>query len=459
MANTFDAIVIGTGQSGPALAARLSGEGLKTAVIERKLFGGTCVNVGCIPTKTLVASARAARIARRGAEYGVTIDGDIAVDMKKVKARKDAIVARSNQGVENWMRGLDNCTVYEGHARFDGPRAVTVGNHALEAETIFINVGGRASTPAIPGLDKVPFLNNSRMMEVDFLPDHLMVLGGGYIGLEFGQMYRRFGAEVTVINRGPRILSREDEDVSVAVRGIFESEGITVLTDTADWSIDGVGGEVAFKMRCGGAETEVVGSHLLVATGREPNTADLGLEKAGVELDERGFIRVDDQLRTNVPGIWAIGDCNGVGAFTHTSYNEYEIVAANMLDNERRAVSDRILAYAVFIDPPLGRVGMTEREVRGSGRKALIGKRPMTRVARAVEWGETQGFMKIIIDRESEKILGAALLGLGGDEIVHSLIDVMYADAPYTVIQRAMHIHPTVTELIPTMLGELEPLN
>ena len=254
-------------------------------------------------------------------------------------------------------------------------------------------------------------------------------------------------------------MSREDEDVSVAVRGIFESEGITVLTDTADWSIDGGGGEVAFKMRCGGAETEVVGSHLLVATGREPNTADLGLEKAGVELDERGFIRVDDQLRTNVPGIWAIGDCNGLGAFTHTSYNEYEIVAANMLDNERRAVSDRILAYAVFIDPPLGRVGMTEREVRASGRKALIGKRPMTRVARAVEWGETQGFMKIIIDRESEKILGAALLGLGGDEIVHSLIDVMYADAPYTVIQRAMHIHPTVTELIPTMLGELEPLN
>ena len=459
MANKFDAVVIGTGQSGPALAARLSGEGLNTAVIERKLFGGTCVNNGCIPTKTLVASARAAGIARRAAEYGVTIDGAIAVDMKQVKARKDAIVARSNHGVETWMRGLDNCTVYEGHARFDGPRTVTVGNQRLEAEKFFINVGGRASTPPIPGLDKVPFLNNSRMMEVDFLPDHLLVLGGSYIGLEFSQMYRRFGAEVTVINRGPRILSREDDDVSAAVQGIFESEGIKVLTDTADWSIEGGNGEVAFKMRCQGAETEVVGSHLLVATGREPNTADLGLDKAGVELDERGFIRVDDQLRTNVPCIWAIGDCNGLGAFTHTSYNEYEIVAANIFDNERRAASDRILAYAVFIDPPLGRVGMTEREVLASGRKALIGRRPMTRVGRAVEWGETQGFMKIIVDRESERILGAALLGLGGDEIVHSLIDVMYADAPYTVIQRAMHIHPTVTELIPTMLGELEPLN
>ena len=294
MANKFDAVVIGTGQSGPALAARLSGEGLNTAVIERKLFGGTCVNNGCIPTKTLVASARAARIARRAAEYGVTIDGAIAVDMKQVKARKDAIVARSNQGVETWMRGLDNCTVYEGHARFDGPRTVTVGNQRLEAEKFFINVGGRASTPPIPGLDKVPFLNNSRMMEVDFLPDHLLVLGGSYIGLEFSQMYRRFGAEVTVINRGPRILSREDDDVSAAVQGIFESEGIKVLTDTADWSIEGGNGEVAFKMRCQGAETEVVGSHLLVATGREPNTADLGLDKAGVELDERGFIRVDD---------------------------------------------------------------------------------------------------------------------------------------------------------------------
>ena len=458
MSETYDAIVIGTGQSGPALAARLSGAGMKVAVIERKRFGGTCVNNGCIPTKALVASARAAYMARRGGDFGVTIGGDIVVDMAKVKARKDAIVARSTQGVEGWMKGLENATVYQGHGAFEGPRTVRVGDTTLEADRIFINVGARASTPPIPGIETVPYLNNSSIMDVDFLPEHLLVLGGSYIGLEFGQMFRRFGAEVTIINRGPRLVSREDEDVSAAVREILENEGIRVLTDTGDWRIEKRADGLAFQMTCGGAATEAEGSHLLVATGRDPNTHDLGLEAAGVSLDARGFIEVDDQLRTNVEGIWAIGDCNGRGAFTHTSYNDHEIVAANLLDDDPRRVSDRITTYGLFIDPPLGRVGMTEREVRASGRKALVGRRPMTRVGRAVERSETQGFMKVLVDAESKEILGASLLGIGCDEIVHSLLDMMYAKAPYTVIQRAMHIHPTVTELIPTMLGELEPL-
>ncbi len=458
MTTKYDAIVVGTGQSGPSLAARLAGAGMKVAIVERKRFGGTCVNTGCVPTKTLVASARAAYMARRGGDFGVMIDGPVGVDMKKVKARKDAVVEKSNKGVEQWLKNLENGTVYEGHATFEGRRTVRVGEELIEAEKIFINVGARASTPPIPGIENVPYLDNSSMMEVDVLPRHLVIIGGSYIGLEFGQMYRRFGSEVTIIERGPRLVTREDEDVSEAVRGILENEGIDILCDASDLSVAGSDGGISVKMRRDGEATEVAGSQLLIATGRVPNTEDLGLDKSKIAVDERGFITVDDQLRTNVPGVWAMGDCNGRGAFTHTSYNDFEIIAANLLDEDARRVSDRILAYAVYIDPPLGRVGMTEREVRASGRKALIGRRPMTRVGRAVERGETQGFMKILVDAGSKEILGAALLGIGCDEVVHSIIDVMYAGAPYTVIQRAMHIHPTVTELIPTMLGELEPL-
>ncbi len=458
MTTKYDAIVIGTGQSGPSLAARLAGANMKVAIVERKRFGGTCVNTGCVPTKTLVASARAAYMAQRGADFGVMIDGPIGVDMKKVKARKDAVVKKSNKGVEQWLKNMENSTVYEGHAIFEGPRTVRVGEELIEAEKVFINVGARASTPPIPGIETVPYLDNSSMMEVDFLPQHLVVIGGSYVGLEFGQMYRRYGSEVTVIERGPRLVTREDEDVSEAVREILENEGVNILCNTSDLSVERSDGGISVKMRRNGEATEVAGSHLLVATGRAPNTDDLGLEKSRIAVDERSFIKVDDQLRTNVPGVWAMGDCNGRGAFTHTSYNDFEIIAANLLDDDSRRVSDRILAYAVYIDPPLGRVGMTEREVRASGRKALIGRRPMTRVGRAVERGETQGFMKILVDAESKEILGAALLGIGCDEVVHSIIDVMYAGAPYTVIQRAMHIHPTVTELVPTMLGELEPL-
>jgi len=457
-AKKYDAIVIGTGQSGPSLAARLTKEGLKVAIIERKLFGGTCVNTGCVPTKTLVASARAAYMARRGGDFGVTIDGPITVDMQRVKERKDAVVRQSNDGVTNWLRNMSNLDVFEGHGRFESPTTVRVNDHLLEAHKIFVNVGGRAMVPDMPGLEEVDYLTNSSMMEVDFLPEHLIVVGGSYIGLEFGQMYRRFGSQVTIIQRGDRLIPRDDDDVSTTVKEILENEGTEVRLNAECTSVEKRGEKVAVKLDCDGGSKQVVGSHLLLAVGRRPNTDDLGLDNAGIETDSRGFIVVDDQLRTNVPGIWAIGDVNGRGAFTHTSYNDYEIVVANLFDNDPRKVSDRITAYGLYIDPPLGRVGMTEREVRQSGRKTLIGKMMMTRVGRARERGETQGFMKILIDAESKKILGAAILGIGGDEIVHSILDVMYMDAPYTVIQRAVHIHPTVSELIPTMLASLEPL-
>ncbi len=431
---------------------------MKTAIIERKLFGGTCVNVGCVPTKALVASARAAYMARRGADFGVAIDGSIAVDMKQVKARKDRIVRQSNQGVTNWLKNMENLTVYEGHGRLQSATSVRVNGDLLEAERIVLNVGGRAVVPDMPGVADVDYLTNSSMMEVDFLPDHLVVIGGSYIGLEFAQMYRRFGSRVTVVEMGDRLIARDDEDVSAAVKEILEAEGVEVRLNAECVALAKRGDGVAVTASCEPGPEEVVGSHVLLAVGRRPNTDDLGLDQAGVETDPRGFIVVDDQLRTNVPGIWAIGDVNGRGAFTHTSYNDFEIFAANMFDDDPRRVSDRITTYGLFIDPPLGRVGMTEREVRESGRKALIGKMMMTRVGRARERGETQGFMKVLVDAETKKILGAAILGIGGDEIIHSVLDVMYADAPYTVIQRAVHIHPTVTELIPTMLGNLEPL-
>jgi pyruvate/2-oxoglutarate dehydrogenase complex dihydrolipoamide dehydrogenase (E3) component len=454
----YDAIVIGTGQAGPSLAVRLAGTGMKVAIIERKRFGGTCVNNGCIPTKTLVASARAAHVARRAGDYGVTISSSLAVDMKKVKMRKDAVVRQSSEGVEKWLKNTENLTVYEAHARFADAHRVRVGMELLEADKFFINVGGRAVIPPLRGIDEVSYLNNSTMMDVDFLPEHLIVIGGSYVGLEFAQMYRRFGSEVTVVEMKPGLVHREDEDVSENIKTILEGEGIKIRLEAECISFEKRGDKVAVQVDCKSGDKTVIGSHVLLAVGRVPNTNDLGVENAGIEVDKRGYIQVDDQLQTNVPGIYALGDCNGRGAFTHTAYNDYEIVAANLLDGEERRVSDRITAYALYIDPPLGRAGMTEAEVRKSGRKALIGKRPMTQVGRAREKGETDGFMKILVDAETKKILGASLLGIECDEVIHSILDVMYAKAPYTVIQRATHIHPTVSELIPTMLGELKPL-
>ena len=459
MTEQFDAIIIGTGQAGPSLAARMTKEGLKTAIIERKLFGGTCVNVGCIPTKTLVASARAAYMARRGGDFGVVIDGEIHVDMKQVKARKDGVVGQSNQGVTNWLKNMGGLTVYEGHGRLESANTVRVNGDLLEAERIILNVGGRALVPDMPGIDDVDYLTNSSIMDVDFLPEHLVIIGGSYIGLEFAQMYRRFGCRVTVVQRGNRLIPRDDPDVSEAVKEILEAEGVEFQMNAECVGLENRDGQIAVTASCAPGDVEIVGSHVLLAVGRVPNTDDLGLDKAGIEADKRGFVTVDDQLRTNVPGIWVIGDANGRGAFTHTSYNDYEILAANMFDDDPRRVSDRITAYGLFIDPPLGRAGMTEAEVRKSGRKALVGKMMMARVGRARERSETQGFMKMLIDAETDRILGAAILGIGGDEIIHSVLDMMYADQPYSVIQRAMHIHPTVSELIPTMLGNLEPLS
>ncbi|HEV2624211.1 MAG TPA: FAD-containing oxidoreductase [Xanthobacteraceae bacterium] len=459
----YDAIIIGTGQSGPALARRLVAAGSKVAILERKLFGGTCVNTGCTPTKTLIASAYAAHIARRAADYGVTIAGAVKVDMKAVKARKDAVVAPSHNGVERSLKTLAGCTVYEGHGRFVAEKKVAVNGSEITADRIFINVGARAAIPPILGLDRVPYLTNSSMMDIDFLPPHLVILGGSYIGLEFGQAYRRFGSEVTVIELGPRLIAREDADVSQAVADFLKEEGIDVRVDSKVIAVEKQGNAIAVKIESAGKTSagkasQVVGTHVLVAIGRRPNTDDLGLDKAGIATDKHGYIQVDDQLRTNVSGIWAMGDCNGRGAFTHTSWNDFEIVAANLLDNDQKRVSDRISAYALYTDPPLGRAGMTEAEVRKTGKPALISTLAMEDVSRAYEKGETKGFMKILVDRDSKQILGASFLGLSGDEVIHCVLDVMYAKAPYTVMQRAMHIHPTVSEFIPTMLGDLKPL-
>ena len=458
MEASYDAIIIGTGQAGPPLATRLAAGGMKVAVIEQGKFGGTCVNNGCIPTKTLVASAYAAHSARRAAEYGVDIGAPVQVDMPRVKARKDDISGRSNRGVESWMRGLANGTVYVGHARFTGPKTVCVNHDLLSADRIFINVGGRPLVPDMPGLDLVPHLTNVSMMDIDFLPEHLLVIGGSYVGLEFGQMYRRFGSRVTIIEMGPRLIGREDEDVSRAVHEILQQEGIGLRLDAECLSLAKDRAGIAVNLKCASGASKEVGSHVLLAVGRVPNTDDLGLDAAGIQIDRRGYVVVDEALRTTNPNVWALGDCNGKGAFTHTSYNDYEIVADNLLNGSRRKWTDRVTAYALFIDPPLGRVGMTEAEAKRAGIPALAAKRPMTRVARAVEKGEAAGFMKVVVDARNQRILGAAILGTGGDEVVHSLLDVVYAGLPYTAVQRGVRIHPTVSELIPTLLGDLQPL-
>jgi pyruvate/2-oxoglutarate dehydrogenase complex dihydrolipoamide dehydrogenase (E3) component len=452
----FDAIIIGAGQAGPSLAGRLTAASQTVAMIERKDFGGTCVNTGCMPTKTLVASAYAAHLARRAAEYGVILGGPVGVDMRRVKERQQAVVHNARSNVETWLRGMPGITVIQGHARFESADTVRVGDGLLTAPKIFLNVGGRANVPDMPGIGDVPYLTNVDMMQLDTLPKHLVIVGGSYIGLEFAQMFRRFGSQVTVVEMGPRLIGREDPEISDTIREILESEGITVRLNAECIAFAPCEEGVCVHVTCEAGAPQVIGSHVLLAVGRKPNTDDLRLEAAGIETDKRGYIVVDDQLRTNVPGVWAMGDCNGKGAFTHTAYNDFEIIAANLLDDDPRRVSDRITCYGLFVDPPLGRVGRTEAEARATGRPLLVGKRPMTRVGRAVEKGETQGFMKVVVDAETKAILGAAILGLNGDEAIHGMLDLMYAKAPYTVIQRAVHIHPTVSELIPTMLGELK---
>lgn len=458
MARHYDAIVIGTGQAGPSLAARLAKDGRRTAVLERHRFGGTCVNTGCVPTKTLVASARAIHVARRGAEFGFSTSGELRVDMTRIKARKDAVVRQSTEGVERWMKDTTGLTVYEGHGRFTGPHTVEVDDEVLEAEHIFINVGARALVPDIPGVRDVPFLTNTSVLELDTIPDHLVVIGGSYIGLEFAQMFRRFGSSVTVVEKGSRLIAREDEDVSTTLQQILEEEGVAFRLNATCIELSRTPAGIAAGVDCTQGPPAIEGTHVLLAVGRRPNTDDLGLAAAGIAADARGYITVDDQCRTNVPGVWALGECNGRGAFTHTSYNDFEVVAGNLHDDPRR-VSDRIPCYALYTDPPVGRVGMTTREARDSGRRVLVGYRPMREVSRAREMSETHGFMRALVDADAREFLGAVVFGAGGDEIVQTILDVMYAKAPYTTISRAMHIHPTISELIPTMLQDLRPLD
>jgi len=454
----FDALVIGTGQAGPALAARLSGAGMKVAVVEKAKFGGTCVNDGCTPTKAMVASAYAAHLARRAGEYGVLLDSSPRIDMKRVKARKDEIVRASSEGVEKWMEGLKDATVYRGHARFVAPAEVQVGSERLAADKIFVDVGGRPLVPKMPGLDGVPYLTNVAMMDLDFVPEHLLVIGGSYVGLEFAQMFRRFGSRVTVVEMGPRLVGREDEDVSLAIHDFLRAEGIELRLGAECLSVQKEADGVSVGVDCKEGAPRERGTHLLLAVGRVPNTDDLGLDAAGIRTDKRGYIEVDDALRTSNPRVWALGDCNGKGAFTHTAYNDYEIVADNLLSNAGRKHTDRIPVYALYTDPPLGRVGLSEKEIKEKGIKASVGKRPMSRVARAVEKGETHGFLKIHVEEGSKRIVGASLLGTGADEAVHSLIDAVYSKLPYTEFQRRVRIHPNVSELLPTVLEDLKPL-
>lgn len=455
MSRAFDAIVIGAGQAGPALADRLTSAGMTVAVIERKLIGGTCVNTGCTPTKALVASAYVARLARRAADYGLEVDS-VRVDMKGVKARVETIVNNSRSNLEGWLRGMRGCTLIRGHARFTAPKSVTVDGEELSAERIFINVGGRPRHPDLPGINYVKTLDNSSLLKLDEVPPRLLVVGGSYVGLEFAQIFRRLGSEVTVVEQSPRLVMREDEDISDEIRRILEAEGIECRLNAECIRLAPSGNDIAIGLRCSKGPEEAIGSNVLLAVGRRPNTDDLGLDKAGVEIDERGFILVDDRLTTSVEGVWALGDCNGRGAFTHTAYNDFEIVAANLLDGADRSVSDRVPAYALYIDPPLGRVGMTVAEARNSGRKILTSMRPMSRVARAVEKGEEEGLMKLVADAETKQILGAAILGTGGDEAIHGLVNVINAGVPYPTLQWAVPIHPTVSELIPTLIGSLK---
>jgi pyruvate/2-oxoglutarate dehydrogenase complex dihydrolipoamide dehydrogenase (E3) component len=453
----YDAIIVGAGQAGPALAARLTKSGMTVALIERHLVGGTCVNTGCKPTKTLVASAYAAHLARRGADYGVST-GPIGIDMPTIAARARKVILDSRSGNEDWLNGMKGLTFIRGHARFEAPGVIRVGDDLLEAPRIFLNVGGRAAVPDMPGIHEVDYLTNSSIIPLESVPRHLVVVGGSYIGLEFAQMYRRFGAEVTVVEMGPRLIGREDEDVSEAIRSILQAEGITVRTNASCIRLASHPDGVLVGVDCTEGAPEVVGSHVLMATGRRPNTDDLALDRAGIATDKRGYIVVDDHLAASVEGVWALGDCNGRGAFTHTAWNDYEIVAANLLDGQDRKVSDRILGYALYIDPPLGRVGMTETQARASGRPLLHVTRPMTRVGRAVEKGETQGFMRLLADAETRRILGAAILGTGGDEAIHGILDMMNVGATVDQLQWAVPIHPTVSELIPTLAGDLKPV-
>ncbi|UVO50204.1 FAD-containing oxidoreductase [Sphingomonas sp. SUN019] len=456
MTRAFDAIIVGAGQAGPPLAARLTGAGMTVALIERHLVGGTCVNTGCMPTKTMVASAYAAQLARRAGDFGVRV-GDVSVDMKAVTERARGVTLNARTGGEQSLETMKRLTFLRGHARFTSPCVIAVGEQELTAPRIFLNVGGRASVPDMPCVGTVPHLDNTDMVAIQTTPEHLVVVGGSYVGLEFAQMFRRFGAEVTIVERNDRLIAREDPEISDAIGGILEGEGIAVRTGAECIAFAAHDRGVAVSVDCRDGEPSVVGSHVLLAVGRRPNTEDLGLDRAGIATDARGYIVVDNMLQTSMPGVWALGDCNGRGAFTHTAYNDFEIVAANLLDGAHRTLAERIPGYALYTDPPLGRVGMTEAEAVASGKRVLVASRPMTKVGRAIEKGETNGLMKVVVDADTQRILGAAILGTGGDEAIHGVLDMINANQSIDTLRWAVPIHPTVSELIPTLLGDLAP--
>ncbi|HKD59090.1 MAG TPA: FAD-containing oxidoreductase [Terracidiphilus sp.] len=456
MGRQFDALIVGSGQAGPFLASRLASAGRTVALVERKVLGGTCVNTGCTPTKTMVASAKVAQIAREAARFGVHLGGDVRVSLAEVKSRADKVVQGSRDSLRKMLDNAKATVVY-GQARFVSSHEVQVGGEILSGQQIFINVGGRAAAPKLPGLQSVRYLTNSSLLELTELPRHLVVVGGGAVGVEFAQMFRRFGSEVTLVEMKPRLMHRDDLAASELLADLFSQEGIGLRLDSECISFSELPDGVCVHVSCKAGDPEVHGSHVLLAMGRVPNTDDLGLEAAGVRRDAAGFISVDDQLCTNVPHIWALGDCNRRGAFTHTAYNDFEIVASNLLDGGNRRVTDRIAAWATYTDPPLAQVGMTEEEARATGKELLIATRPMRSVSRAIEKGETFGFMKVLVDAKTSRILGATIFGVGGDEAIHSILDIMYADRPYTTLRDAVHIHPTVAELIPTLLGSLQP--
>ncbi|HSI78230.1 MAG TPA: FAD-containing oxidoreductase [Lunatimonas sp.] len=452
----FDAIIIGSGQAGTPLAFKMAAKGKKVAFIEKEHLGGTCLNVGCTPTKTYVASARRMFDALNGEALGVSIPKGTQLNLSQVKQRKDKMIKKSVDGMTAGIEKNEHITLIKGIAQFTDTHTVEVNGEELSAEQVFINVGAR---PYIPeGLKGVNYLTNQSILELEHLPEHLIIIGGSYIGLEFGQMFRRFGSKVTIIEKSNRIISREDEDVSREIQRVMEREGVEFrLNATCVGAREEKDGQLLVSVTCEKGLPEISGSHVLVAVGRTPNTDLLQLEAAGIKTNEQGYIQVTDRLETNVAGVYALGDCNGKGAFTHTAYNDFEIINANLFEQGSRKVSDRILTYGLFVDPPLGRAGITLQEAKDQKLDFLVGYRDMKRIARAKEKGETDGFIRIIVDKKTEKILGATVLGVGGDEIISSILNVMYGGNPYTVIRDGVFPHPTVSELIPTLLENLQP--
>jgi pyruvate/2-oxoglutarate dehydrogenase complex dihydrolipoamide dehydrogenase (E3) component len=451
----YDAIVLGSGQAGNPLSQKLADHGWSVALVEKEHLGGTCVNTGCTPTKTLIASAQVAHYARQAARWGVRT-GEVSVDLPRVVSRKDQVVLQWRSSVERKVQQRPGLHLYRGHGRFLDPHRVRVGDQVLESERIFINTGARPTIPRIQGLDQAGYLTNESVMQLTDLPEHLLVLGGGYVGLEFGQMFRRFGSRVTVVDFAEQVLPHEDADVARELQQALEAEGIRFLLQARTSRVERDNGQVVLRLE--GAES-VRGSHLLVATGRRPNTDDLGLETTGVETTPGGFIRVNGRLETNVPGIWALGDVNGGPAFTHIAYNDYQIVYANLIEGKDLTTADRLVPYAVFTDPQLGRVGLTEKEARATGRRLKVGKIPMGWVARAIERDETAGLMKLVVDAETDRILGAAILASEGGELVQILEFVMSAGAPYTLLKGAVYIHPTLAEGFWTLMEEVKPVD